>query len=60
MESIATFIEKYPLLIKALIIVLGYFATFGITSYLIKKIVLSSKKKPENETGECYKNSEKK
>lgn len=49
MESIATIIENYPLLIKAVIIISGYFITFGLTSYLIKKIVLSSKKKPENE-----------
>lgn len=49
MESVRSFIESYPLLIKAIIIVLGYFATFGITSYLIKKIVLSSKKKPDTE-----------
>lgn len=49
MESIATIIENYPLFIKAVIIISGYFITFGLTSYLIKKIVLSSKKKPENE-----------
>ncbi|WP_372950010.1 hypothetical protein [Mariniphaga sp.] len=49
MESIGRFIESYPLLIKVIIIVFGYFATFGLTSYLIKKIVLSGKKKPDNE-----------
>lgn len=49
MESIAAFIERYPLLIKAIIIVFGYFITFAFTSYLIKKIVLNSKKEPDNE-----------
>lgn len=49
MESTATFIESYPLLIKGVIIVFGYFATFVLTSYLIKKIVLSGKKEPDNE-----------
>ena len=49
MESIAAFIERYPLLIKAVIIVFGYFTTFAFTSYLIKKIVLNNKKEPDNE-----------
>lgn len=48
MESITTFIESYPLLIKGAIIVFGYFATFALTSFLIKKIVLSGKKGPDN------------
>ena len=37
MESIATFIENNPTLIKVGIIVIGYFVTFVLTSYLIKK-----------------------
>jgi phage shock protein PspC (stress-responsive transcriptional regulator) len=49
MESIATFIEINPTLIKVGIIVVGYFVTFVLTSFLIKKIVLSGKKKQESE-----------
>lgn len=49
MESLVTFIESYPLLVKAVIIILGYFITFGLTTFLIKKIVLSGKIKSDNE-----------
>ncbi|MFW5774519.1 MAG: hypothetical protein ACOCWD_07535 [Tangfeifania sp.] len=49
MEFLATFIENYPLLTKAGIIVVGYFITFSLTSYLIKKIVLSGKRESDSE-----------
>jgi len=55
MESIATFIENNPTLIKVGIIVIGYFVTFVLTSYLIKKIVLSGKKKQDNEQKDSQK-----
>lgn len=55
MESIVTFIENYPTLIKAGIIVVGYFVTFVFTSFLIKKIVLSGKKKQDSEQEDSQK-----
>lgn len=50
MESITTFIHNNPTLIKAVILILGYFVTFMSTSYLIERIVLKGKKGHENDT----------
>lgn len=55
MESIATFINNYPTLTKAVILIMGYFVTFLSTSYLIKKIVLKGKKGHENDTNASLK-----
>lgn len=49
MESIRILIENYSLAIKIIVVVAGYFFTFGITTYLIKKIVIDDK--TSNETG---------
>ena len=58
MESIITFIESNKMLVKVIIIILGYILTFIITSYLIKKIVLKNKESIDAD-GEVDKKDEK-
>ncbi|MCB0495759.1 MAG: hypothetical protein KDC79_06465 [Cyclobacteriaceae bacterium] len=43
MESILTISQTDNILVKAIIVIIGYFATFFITNLLIKKIVLKGK-----------------
>ena len=43
MESILTISQTDNILVKAIIVLIGYFATFFITNLLIKKIVLKGK-----------------
>ena len=55
MKFILSFIDNYPTLTKAGIIVVGYFVTFVVTNYLINKIVLSKKKLLVNDQNASYK-----
>ena len=55
MKFILSFIDNYPALTKAGIIVVGYFVTFIVTNYLINKIVLSKKKLLVNDQNASYK-----
>ncbi|QDH79368.1 hypothetical protein FKX85_10100 [Echinicola soli] len=60
MEFIINYINTNPNLIRAAIIIAGYFLTFSITNCLIKKIVLKDKKTSEaNDDEKIDKNDEK-
>lgn len=40
MESIITFVENNNILVRGILILLGYLITFVLTTYLVKKIVI--------------------
>ena len=45
MESIITFIKDYNILVQGVLIILGFIVTFGITTLLVKRIVIKNNAK---------------